>query len=118
MGEGTMKPGEIAPQESHNKRSPETNDHDQRWQITLLPYMSAGVALLGLVYFVLGIYSVSGIGRFLQEEPTTHVTARVDALLATRTKDHLTNADMMQQGLLLLEADTLERRYRQASALL
>jgi len=108
--------GDEAPTEKKNED--DTSNLEHRWQLRLLPFMASGIALLGLVYFALGIYSTSGIGVFLREEPSTHVTTRVDDLLANRTKNQLTNADVMQQGLLLLEADTLDRRYKQASALL
>lgn len=113
-----MEPEQTEAEVVSKTKAPDFSDHDRRWQVTLLPFMAVGVALLGLVYFALGIYSASGIGTFLREEPSTHVTARVDALLANRSKGELTNGDVMQQGLLLLEADTLERRYKQASALL
>jgi hypothetical protein len=89
-----------------------------KWQFRLLPYMAVSVVVLAIVYFVLGVQSISSISAFLRNDPAAPITSQVNQLLATQPKAHLSNAEVMQQGLLLLEADTLERRYRQASALL
>lgn len=89
-----------------------------RWQSRLLPFMSASIVILGIVFFVISLRSVTSIGSFLQEDSSASVTAKVNALLAQPTTQPLSNGDVMQRGLLLLESDTLTLRYRQASALL
>jgi len=90
-----------------------------RWQRALLPVMTVFVISLAVAFFVLSQRTLSGVGAFVEGE---HGELR-DQIKAVITQARPagtveTADDMIRRGLLLLEADALDRRYHQASALL
>lgn len=87
------------------------------WQRRLLPFMIGAVVLLGAAFFTLSVLGALQMSRFLTEDPHKSISDRVSTMLAA-DEQQVGRADVMQHGLLMLEADVLEKRYRQASALL
>ena len=87
------------------------------WQRRLLPFMVGAVVLLGAAFFILSVLGALQMSRFLTEDPHKSISDRVSTMLAV-DESQVGRADVMQHGLLMLEADVLEKRYRQASALL
>ena len=87
------------------------------WQRRLLPFMIGAVVLLGAAFFMLSVLGALQMSRFLTQDPNDSISDRISATLATSEKQGASSNEM-QHGLLMLEADALEKRYRQASALL
>src|SRR5262249_28618547 len=87
-----------------------------RWQRTLLPVMTLFVIAMAAAFFVLSTKTLSGVGTFIQAE---HGELRDQIKDITgHSQQTVTPDDQIRRGLLLLEADALDRRYHQASALL
>jgi len=85
-----------------------------RWQRKLLPFMSRFLVILAIAFFALSIFDVYEMRSFVRNESSQAIRGRVEELLRTKSG----NLDAIQQGLLLLESDALDKRYREASALL
>jgi len=90
-----------------------------KWQTRLLPFMTHSLVLLALIFFGLSIYDVYEMRSFVRSDNTQSNRSRVDELLrANKAGTPSTGVDLVQQSLLVLEADSMDKRYRQASALL
>jgi uncharacterized membrane protein len=87
-----------------------------RWQRKLLPYMSRFLVVLAIGFFAISLVGVYEMRNFVKSESTQAIRVKMEELL--KGKDAAANVDAVQHGLLLLEADALDKRYRQASALL
>jgi uncharacterized membrane protein len=105
-------PGPPVPQ-----RTTDANFELVRWQGRLLPFMSRFLVALAVGFFVISLVEVNEVRKFVTIESTQTVRQKIEQLL-TQGDRAGTSADIAQQALLLLEADTLEKRYRGASALL
>jgi hypothetical protein len=116
-GTAPVKESEIQPQESEIQPPPlVTHDLElAKWQRTLLPVMTLFVIALALAFFVLSTKTLTGVGEFVQAE---HGELREQIKAVINTKQADTPEEVIRRGLLLLEADALDRRYHQASALL
>jgi hypothetical protein len=92
----------------------------RRWQRRLLPFMTGSLVLLALVFFALSLYDVYEMRAFLGAETAQTSRAGVQALLKEARIGPASSAgvEVVNQSLLLLEADAMDKRYRQASALL
>ena len=87
-----------------------------KWQRTLLPVMTLFVTALAVMFFVFSTNALRGVGTFVQGE---HGELRDEIRqLINQSRAEKTPDDLIRQGLLILEADALDRRYHQASALL
>jgi len=86
-----------------------------KWQRTLLPVMTLFVIALATLFFVFSINTLHQVNDFVQGE---HEELRAQIKDVIKPKPADTTQDAIQRGLLLLEADALDRRYHQASALL
>ena len=87
-----------------------------KWQRTLLPVMTLFVTALAVMFFVFSTNALRGVGTFVQGE---HGELRDEVKqLINQSKAEKTPDEVIRQGLLILEADALDRRYHQASALL
>jgi hypothetical protein len=87
-----------------------------KWQKRLLPVMTLFLIALALAFFVVSTRTLNGVDEFVKGE---HGELR-DQINATikDSKPAQTSEDSIRRGLLILEADALDRRYHQASALL
>jgi hypothetical protein len=100
--------------------SPETAESRELllWQRKLLPFMSRFLVVLAIIFFAISLTDMYQMRNFIQAESGQPIRDRVQSLLQTKESDPQVSLDVVQQGLLLLEADALDKRYRQASALL
>jgi hypothetical protein len=91
-----------------------------RWQRRLLPFMSRSLVVLALIFFGLSVYDVYEMRSFVRQDTTQSARSRVEELLHANKAGLPASGgvDLVQQSLLLLEADSMDKRYRQASALL
>jgi len=89
-----------------------------RWQRKLLPFMSRFLVVLAIGFFTISLIDMYEMRSFVKSESTQAIRARIEELLRAKSSEATVRLDVMQQGLLLLEADALDKRYRQASALL
>jgi hypothetical protein len=89
-----------------------------RWQRKLLPFMSRFLVVLAMTFFAISLADVYEMRNFVRNESSPTIHSKVEELLRTQANHPGANADVTQQVLLLLEADALDKRYRQASALL
>jgi hypothetical protein len=87
-----------------------------KWQRALLPVMTVFVILLAALFFYFSTTALRGVGQFIQGE---HGELREEIKgVIGQAKDIGKPDDVIRRGLLILEADALDRRYHQASALL
>lgn len=92
-----------------------------RWQRLLLPFMTAFVAALAAAFFVFSAVHLYRVTGFIEAEHGPNIRQLVGAELTRAARDAAAQdlaTDAFQRSLLLLEADTLDKRYHQASALL
>jgi hypothetical protein len=90
-----------------------------RWQRKLLPFMIRFMVVIAIGFFALSTYDVYELRRFVANDSSGGLRARVDEMVRARAGAQANTAgDLVQQSLLVLEADAMENRYRQASALL
>lgn len=114
-----MNPGATLPEKEHELTlvAPVKRDPDLvKWQQTLLPVMTIFVIALAIAFFVLSTRTLTRVGSFIEGE---HGELRDQIRgVITQGQSAGTPDDLIRRGLLLLEADALDRRYHQASALL
>jgi hypothetical protein len=114
-----MSSAATLPTKESNVQSGASPGHDAslvKWQRTLLPVMTVFVIGLAIVFFVFSTSALQKVGLFVQGE---HGELREEIKSVIRqSQDVGTQDDVIRRGLLILEADALDRRYHQASALL
>ena len=89
-----------------------------RWQRRLLPFMTGFVVAMAGAFFIFSGLHLYQVTRFIETEHGQNIRGLVESEIAKPTADQLTSDVVTQHTLLLLEADTLDKRYHQASALL
>lgn len=115
----TMNSAATQPEKALEPKVSPTVHHDPelaRWQRKLLPTMTLFVIALAIAFFVLSTRTLSGVGAFIQGEHG-ELRDQIKEVLS-QSQQAGTPDDVIRRGLLLLEADALDRRYHQASALL
>jgi len=85
-----------------------------KWQRKLLPFMSRFLVSLAIGFFLLTLYNGYEMRSFIKGSGSSTLRERIEATLPPRP----TGAAVVEQSLLMLEAEAMERRYQQASALL
>ena len=89
-----------------------------RWQRHLLPFMTGFVVVMAAAFFIFSGLHLYQVTSFIEEEHGQNIRALIESEIAKPTAEKLNTDEVMQHALLLLEADTLDKRYHQASALL
>jgi hypothetical protein len=93
-----------------------------RWQRKLLPYMTRFLVILALGFFALTLFDVYQMQSFVKNGSTESALSRVEEVIraskANGNPESYNPAVVVQQSLLLLEANAMDKRYSQASALL
>lgn len=89
-----------------------------RWQRRLLPFMTGFVVAMAAVFFIFSGLHLYQVTAFIETEHGQNIRALIESEIAKPTADKPTSDNVTQHALLLLEADTLDKRYHQASALL
>ncbi|HMF91628.1 MAG TPA: hypothetical protein VKL40_13370 [Candidatus Angelobacter sp.] len=87
-----------------------------KWQKRLLPVMTLFVIVLAMAFFLLSTKTLNSVDSFVQAEHG-ELRDQINRLI-NQSKPADNADDSVRRGLLLLEADALDRRYHQASALL
>jgi hypothetical protein len=91
-----------------------------RWQRRLLPFMMRFIVVLAIVFFGLSVFNLLQIGNFIEAEHGANIRTVIQEQVTKETSANSSPApeQAFRQSLLLLEADALDRRYHQASAVL
>lgn len=89
-----------------------------KWQRKLLPFTTRFLAVMAIGFFALSIYDVYEMRSFVQSESGGGIREQVEGTLRTQASQQSVTPDAVQRSLLLMEADAMDKRYRQASALL
>jgi len=91
-----------------------------QWQRRLLPFMTRFIAALAIIFFGLTVFDLVQVRKFMEVEHGTDIRTAIQQQISKESAaiPLLTPDQAYRQSLLLLEADALDRRYHQASALL
>lgn len=89
-----------------------------RWQKRLLPFMTGSIVAMAFAFFLFSGLHLYQITRFIGVEDSPNIRVQVAAEIAKASGTPATSMQVLQNSLLLLEADALNKRYHQASALL
>jgi hypothetical protein len=89
-----------------------------RWQRRLLPFMAGFVVMMAVAFFCFSGLHLYQVTAFIETEHGQNIRAQIESEIAKPTKEQLTGEAVTQHSLLLLEADALDKRYHEASALL
>ena len=87
------------------------------WQVRLLPFMSWFVTCLAVAFLALSIFDIVLIRKSIERDTSDDSRTAIQQQIQSE-KILLTPAQVSEQSLLILEADALDNRYRQANALL
>ena len=87
------------------------------WQRRLLPFMTGFVVAMAVAFFAFSAVHLYRVTAFIEAEHGPDIRQQVEAEL-TKSAQGVDGPDAFQRSLLLLEADTVDKRYHQASALL
>lgn len=90
----------------------------ERWQERLLPFMTIFIIVMALSFFVFSGVHLYQLTEFIEAEHGQNIREQVVAQIAATDPSSRTAEDTWRNSLLLLEADTLDRRYHQAATLL
>lgn len=91
-----------------------------RWQRKLLPYMTRFLVVMAIGFFAFSLYDMYAMRAFIKNETSGSIRSRIEEIVRPSTSPQSSSSafDVVQKSLLLLEADAMDKRYRQASALL
>jgi len=87
-----------------------------KWQKKLLPFTTRFLAVLAIAFFALSIFDVYEMRSFVKSEDGGSIREQVQNAL--RAQNVSAAPDVVPQSLLMMEADAMDKRYRQATALL
>jgi hypothetical protein len=80
--------------------------------------MTGFIVVMAALFFIFSGLHLYQVSNFIETEHGQNIRDLVQAEIAKPTANALTSDDITQHALLLLEADTLDKRYHEASALL
>jgi hypothetical protein len=110
---------QIAPVPEEPIHTRQVVDHDLvRWQTRLLPFMIRFVVAMAVVFFCFSAVLLYEVTSFIENDRGQDIRATIQAEIATPVAASPSSDDVTNHALLLLEADALSKRYREASALL
>ena len=89
-----------------------------QWQSSLRPFLMKFMVALAIAFFGAGVFDLIQARSFIESEHSMDIREQVRQQLNQPGNVASTPEQSIQQGLLLLEADALDKRYHQASALL
>jgi len=94
-----------------------TAEHERAlaaWQRRLLPFMTRFLVVIAIAFFALTIYNGYEMRSFVSRGDAQSIRDKLSSLAAGDRR----GAGLVEQSLLLLEAEAMDKRYQQASALL
>ena len=92
------------------------NQNLAHWQNRLLPFMTRFIVFVSVAFFVLSIVNLVQINDFVRGEHEGDIRGQIEKIAPDAKARNID--EMTQQSLLILEADLVDKRYHQASALL
>ena len=98
--------------------SPAISETLTLWQNRLLPFMTGFMAALAVLFFALSVYDMAQMRAALAGDHSVDIREQIRRQLTPSSAVIITPDQAMQQSLMLLEADALDKRYHQAGALL
>jgi len=117
-----MSAGETAPIPKNNLDDAARAENPEllRWQRRLLPFMTWFIVALAVLFFGLSLLNLLQVGSYIEIEHGTEIRTLIQQQIEKESEEIplLTPDQAYRHSLLLLEADVLDRRYHQASALL
>jgi hypothetical protein len=111
------EPTEVPMPDPTPQRPQEDTAERSRWQRKLLPYMTRFLVAMAAIFFALSMLDVHEMRSFVKREAGDGARAQIEQLIRGADAAMFPSA-LVQKSLLILEADAMERRYRQANALL
>jgi hypothetical protein len=97
--------------------APTSSNELLKWQRKLLPLMTRFLIALAILFFVFSAFHLYQVSTFIETEHGNDIRAQIQAQI-DKSGQAPSGEEVLQNSLLLLEADTLDKRYHQASALL
>ena len=88
------------------------------WQRGLLPFMTYFVVTMAVAFFLFSGFHVYEVTRYIQEDQGQSIRTVVQAEISRPLTTPLSATDLSNNALILLEADTLDKRYHQAGGML
>jgi hypothetical protein len=107
-----------ATQQGTREASPAAEQELVRWQRKLLPVMTGFIISLASIFFCFSAIHLYQVTKFIQTEHGLDIRAQIESEIARPPGVSASGEEVLQNSLLLLEADTLDKRYHEASALL
>ena len=107
-----------APQEPARQTSPAADKELAKWQRKHLPVMTGFIISLAGVFFCFSAIHLYQISKFIQTEHGRDIRSQIESESAKPAGTQASGEEVLQNSLLLLEADTLDKRYHEASAVL
>jgi hypothetical protein len=89
-----------------------------KWQRRLLPLMTRFIIAMALVFFCFSAVHLYQVSAFIGTEHGRDIRTLIESEVAKPSAQPATPEEVLQNSLLLLEADALDKRYHQANALL
>jgi hypothetical protein len=89
---------------------------DRRWQRRLLPFMTGALIVLAILFFAISFYDAREVRGFVAMQGQESVREQLQNVLGNEGASQSTN--VLERSLLLLEAEAMDKRYAQATALL
>lgn len=89
-----------------------------KWQRRLLPLMTRFIVAMAITFFGFSAVHLYQVSTFIANEHGKDVRALIESEIAKSAGQGTTPDAILQNSLLLLEADVLDKRYHEASALL
>lgn len=88
------------------------------WQRRMLPFMTVFLVAMAAVFFCFSGALLYQVTSFIDAQPGQDIRSTIQGEIAKPVAADLTSEDIVDHSLLLLEADALNKRYREANALL
>ncbi|HEX9199526.1 MAG TPA: hypothetical protein VF865_08195 [Acidobacteriaceae bacterium] len=88
------------------------------WQRRLLPFMTYFIVVMAAAFFFFSALHVYQVTKFIQAEHGEDIRSLIESEVDRPAGRALTPEEVTEHSLLLLEADTLDKRYHQAGGLL
>lgn len=107
-----------AKQEDAPRSSLADNPELLKWQRRLLPLMTRFIVAMAAVFFCFSGVHLYQVSTFIGTEHGKDIRALIETEIAKPAGQTASPEEVLQNSLLLLEADVLDKRYHQASALL
>ena len=108
----------VPPKEDDSVRARPLDRDLARWQRRLLPFMTSFVVAMAVLFFAFSGFHLYQVTNFIESADGKNIRELIQSEIARPTADNPTSSDITQHALLLLEADALDKRYHEASALL